>query len=394
MRQSSTVAALAAAVSSTILLAACGGGSGSGGTVAANGTVAVALTDAPACGFDEVNVTVAKVRIHKSDSADANDGGWTDITLDPARKINLVNLTNGALEELGEVDLPAGHYTQLRLVLAADNAGSGLANSVKPVNGAETKMATPSGIQSGIKLVGQFDVEAGAKSELVIDFDACRSVVTRGNGNYALKPVISLIRKATSGSISGYLDPALAGSHPVVNAELDGVIVKSTVPDANGYFKLSPLPQSAAGADYAVVVTADAHAAKVVNKVPVSAQADTPLSTSAEPLDLPASAMNTVSGTIDPADAMPTIAAGQSFSGGPTVTIAYANADASSGEYSISLPAAAPELAQYGSLPLSTSPVTSLAGKYSLTAAGTGVQPQTVNIDVSGGNVSKSFTLK
>src|SRR5450756_442741 len=79
------------------LLAALVTGCGSGGG-AAPGTLGVSLTDAPACGFDAVNVTVVKVRVHQSSSATDTDAGWTDITLNPARKINLLNLTNGVLD--------------------------------------------------------------------------------------------------------------------------------------------------------------------------------------------------------------------------------------------------------------------------------------------------------
>lgn len=39
-----------------------GGGGGSGSVQA--GVLSVSLTDAPACGFDEVNVTVSRVRVH------------------------------------------------------------------------------------------------------------------------------------------------------------------------------------------------------------------------------------------------------------------------------------------------------------------------------------------
>ena len=83
----------------------------------------MSLSDAPACGFNAVNVTVVKVRVHQSSPASNNDAGWTDITLNPARKINLLNLTNGVLDNLGETPLAAGHYTQLRLVLDP-NTGS------------------------------------------------------------------------------------------------------------------------------------------------------------------------------------------------------------------------------------------------------------------------------
>ncbi|HCN88685.1 MAG TPA: hypothetical protein DIT28_05835, partial [Oxalobacteraceae bacterium] len=93
------------------LLAACGGG---GGSSSAPGTLGVAMTDAPSCGYDAVNVTVNKVRVNQSATASDTDAGWTDITLNPAKKINLLNLTNGALEQLGETPLAAGHYTQLR----------------------------------------------------------------------------------------------------------------------------------------------------------------------------------------------------------------------------------------------------------------------------------------
>src|SRR5262245_58231184 len=76
------------------LATGCGGGgdSGSGGGTAQPGTVSVSMTDAPACGFDAVNVTVSKVRIHQSDTASENSAGWADITLNPPRKINLLDL--------------------------------------------------------------------------------------------------------------------------------------------------------------------------------------------------------------------------------------------------------------------------------------------------------------
>ena len=98
------------------LAAGCGGG-GDSGRGPGPGTLGVSMTDSPSCGFDAVNVTVVKVRVHKSSSATGSDAGWTDITLNPARKINLLDLNNGVLDYFGQTALPAGHYTQLRLVL-------------------------------------------------------------------------------------------------------------------------------------------------------------------------------------------------------------------------------------------------------------------------------------
>src|SRR5512135_2521076 len=183
----------------TVFAAGCGGGGdGGSGATAQPGTASVSMTDAPACGYDQVNVTVSKVRIHQSDTADDNAPGWTEITLNPARKINLFDLNdptqpNFALLTLGQTPLAAGHYTQLRLVLDR-NTGQSLANSVV-LSGTKNEIAldTPSGIQSGIKLIHQFTVNSGQRVDLLLDFDACHSIVQTGNTTYKLKPVIKVI---------------------------------------------------------------------------------------------------------------------------------------------------------------------------------------------------------
>ena len=58
-------------------LVACGGGDSSPSP--AMGSLKASITDAPACGFDEVNITVSKVRVNQSATASETDGGWTDI---------------------------------------------------------------------------------------------------------------------------------------------------------------------------------------------------------------------------------------------------------------------------------------------------------------------------
>jgi len=382
-------------------LVACGGGGGSGGstptTTASTGTLSVALTDAPACGFDSVNVTVNKVRVNSSASASDTDAGWTDITLNPARKINLLNLTNGVLDTLGQADLPAGHYSQLRLVLDA-NAGTGLANSVMPTGGTEQTLTTPSAVQSGIKLVNEFDVAAGQRVDLVLDFDACKSVVTQGKGKYLLKPVVKVVPVAAVG-ISGVVATSLLGSHVVVSAQQNGTIVASTVPNpTTGEFFLSHL----ATGNYDVVVTADGHATDVIGAVPV-ASGSTVVSTSAAPLDLPVSATNSIAGTVTlPANATEAayVSAKQTFAAGPTVTVKYAGADISTGAYTIAnLPVTAPQYAVYSAtLPLAFTAATTVlpgVGKYRVEASGTGYTTGAINaVDISTANAAAvNFTL-
>lgn len=379
--------ALAFSLIAMSALSACGGGGGSDSS--GQGTLSVSLTDAPACGFDAVNVTVSKVRVHQSGNADADAGGWHEITLNPARKINLLNLTNGVLDSLGQTSLPAGTYTQLRLVLA--NTGP-LANSVKPTSGIETALVTPSGLTSGIKLNGNFEVAAGTTTELTLDFDACKSIVTRGNGTYALKPVISIIPMATSGAITGFIDPTIAATNkPVISAQVDGVIVRSTVPATDGTFSLSPLNAG----NYNVVITADSHASDVITGVPVTAKASTAIGNNTAPIALAPSAERTVSGTVTPADIESEVIATQTFAAGPKVTVKYQNAVALTGGYSLSLPIAAPMLGQYGSgtLPISFAADPSQAGKYSINASAANYQSQSSAIDISAANQVKDFAL-
>ena len=103
--------ALPLVLTAAATLAACGGGGGGG---AGSGTLRLGMTDAPACGYDQVNVTVDRVRVHQSSTAGDNDAGWTEVVLSPAKRIDLLSLTNGVLEELGQTALPAGIYRASR----------------------------------------------------------------------------------------------------------------------------------------------------------------------------------------------------------------------------------------------------------------------------------------
>ena len=209
------------------LLAACGGGGGDGSTpappAAATGTLRVALTDAPACGFDHVYVTVERVRVHQTSSASDNDAGWSEVVLNPAQRIDLLGLTNGVLAELGQTLLVAGQYQQVRLVLRP-NGGGTPANSVVPTGGTETPLDTPSATQSGLKLVHGFTVPPNTLTDLLLDFDACRSVVRKGNGGFNLKPVIRVIPRGTA-AIVGTVDPALIGV--TVSVQKNGTVVRA-----------------------------------------------------------------------------------------------------------------------------------------------------------------------
>ena len=400
--QFSRIALFASSAIAAATLAACGGGGGASTPASAStmGTLGVSMTDAPACGFDAVNVTVNKVRVNQSASASDTDAGWTDITLSPAKKINLLNLSNGVLEALGDTPLTQGHYSQLRLVLDA-NGGAGLANSVIATGSTtEASLVTPSATQSGIKLVNEFDVVAGQRVDLVLDFNACKSVVTTGNGKYLLKPVVKVIPTAVNG-ISGFVSTALLGSHVTVSAQQNGAIVSATVPSATGEFFLARLVPGS----YDVVINADDRAASVIAAVPVaSTTSTTALSTATLPITMAASASGSIGGVVTLAPVSATeaayVAAKQSFAAGPTVIVKYQGADLTTGAYTLAkLPTAAAQYATYNAtLPLvftQSLGSTPGAGKYTLDASATGYTLKSLTpVDISLGNqLNVNFSL-
>ncbi|HYP85510.1 DUF4382 domain-containing protein [Variovorax sp.] len=386
------------------MLAACGGGGGGGagggsggdggigGTGATSGKMRVSLTDAPACGYDAVNVTIEKIRVHASSGAEPDASGWFDLPLAQPQRVDLLKLTNGVLFPLAETQLPAGHYQQMRLVLAANNATSPLANSVVPSGSTEVPLDTPSAQQSGLKLNMDVDVPADKVVDVVIDFDACKSVVKRGNsGRYNLKPVISVIPVINDGGmrVEGWLDPALAGPATLVALQQQGVTVKATYPTADGRFALFPVPAGT----YDLVVTAPGRATTVVTGVPVTDATVTALGSSTLPLVSPVSTMREVEGTVVPDTA--TVRALQTLGGGPVIEVAAPPVAADTGDFLMALPIAAPLRAPYlaGATSYAFAPDAGAAGRYTVTASGNGTSASTV-IDVTAPVAPLAFDLR
>jgi uncharacterized protein DUF4382 len=382
---------LVCALTAASITAGCGGGDGSSAPSsampAATGTLRIALTDAPACGFEQVNITVQSVRVHPSSTANDNDSGWTTIALSPPRKIDLLTLTNGALLDLGQTAIAAGQYSLLRLVLAPNAAGSP-ANSVVPIGGAETPLDTPSATQNGLKVNHVFTVSQGQLTDLVVDFDACRSIVTRGNGTFGLKPVLTVLPR-NAATIAGVVDPAVTSV--TVSAQKDGVVLRATVPNATGQFALAPVDPSKS--PYDVVLSANGRATSVVSGVPAVSNTTTTISTASAPLAMPASTTGIANGKVLPASASGAVRALQQVGAVPTIEVAHVNADAS-GNYSLTLPLDAPRLATYSTtLPLTFNAQPASAAKYTLEASAAGYATQTRAVTVGAAPVTNDFTL-
>jgi hypothetical protein len=202
-----------AIIISSILLYGCGGGGGGGGSASSTGTLKLAITDKPSDAYDKVVIAIREIRVvptGKENAAD-NDPGLPVLARFATPRVIDVMLLQFVQQALGEIILPAGSYSQIRLVLEPNPGGQG-----QPVNYLTLKSApltkiplkTPSGQQSGLKVLGPVEVKPGIINAVMIDFDPNTAIVVRGNGDYNLKPTgIRLVAMSDVltqfGSISG-----------------------------------------------------------------------------------------------------------------------------------------------------------------------------------------------
>ncbi len=334
-----------------LLLYACGGG-GSGGGV---GTLSTALTDSTTDEYQAIYVTIARVEVHN----DAG-GSWETVAT-PDATYNLLDLVNGVRENLGMATLGAGHYTQMRLIIGlTPDAGLNLFSQPHPYanyfiakDGAIHELKVPSGPQTGLKLVNGFDIDTDQTTELILDFDALRSVVMAGSsGQYLLKPTIKVLDTAEGAKVSGTV--ADAGTEPptplsgaLVTAQTadtgagidvkDQVVVEAgTLTDANGGYALFLAP-----ATYNLVAIAAGYL-PACSPVDLSAGETSQVDFS---LTAAAAAPGTIAGSVSIADAVAdqhvTIDFRQDVDCGGTsqvVTVKSLNV-ADGGSYTVELPA-------------------------------------------------------
>jgi len=165
--------------------------------------VNVRLTDGPGP-YNAVYIDLQSVEITGSDGVAV----MLDVN---ARQYNLLNYLNGTDTLIATGILDVAGIEQIRLLLGPNNS--------VVVNGVSHPLSTPSAEQSGLKLQVHLALEAGVLYSILLDFDANKSIVSTGNGNYKLKPVIRTIETALSGAIKGKISPA--GTFAIVTATSD-----------------------------------------------------------------------------------------------------------------------------------------------------------------------------
>lgn len=278
---------LAVACAAGFILSSCSSGGGSHSTMPA--TVNVAVSDPATCSapqgpFRHIYLTITDVQINASASAGDNDAGWIDLTPNLQQNPQQVDMLGQANNQCflamlsSGTELQPGSYQQIRIVLASNStsvSGNVCGNTANCVTLTSDPLSTPQPLllssesQTGLKIPsgqisgGQFTIAAGQTKDLDVDFDACASIVTQGNGKYRLKPVLHAGEVSlTSSSINGTIvdsvtGQSIVGGNTVVALEqkdstgIDRVIME-TVTNPTGAFVFCPVPAGT----YDVVVAA------------------------------------------------------------------------------------------------------------------------------------------
>ena len=237
------------------MFVACGGDDGSSSSN--TGTLSLSLTDAATDEYRAVYVTIDEVKVHVGDD---EDGEW-QVVAQPEKTYNLLELVNGVLVTLGTAELDSGHYTQMRLIIGDDpdeglnlfDEGHPHGNYIIDSSYDIHELKIPSGFQTGVKLVHQFEIIDSLATELILDFDASKSIVKAGNnGEYLLKPTIKVIDTMELAVVSGIVkDDADAPNgleggmvtaqtyNDSASDEKDEVVIhSSTFTDDSGNYKL------------------------------------------------------------------------------------------------------------------------------------------------------------
>lgn len=140
------------------------------------GTLNVFVTDTPPAdvNWSHVYVTFTLIQVHRANAS--QESGWHNITV-TQRTVDLLSVkTTSAL--LGSSSLPAGMYTQLRIVVEKSWGVT--------TTGAMFNFTVPSG---DLRVTHPFQVTKGQEAGVTLDIDLSHSIHLTSNG-YLFTPVI------------------------------------------------------------------------------------------------------------------------------------------------------------------------------------------------------------
>lgn len=202
---------------------------------------------------------------------DGENADWV-VIFEGQKEFNLLDLRNGRTDLLANTTIPAGTYSEMRLIVTQ--------GTVTLKDGREFKLKIPSGAHSGIKLHFTFTVGEGQEKQLLLDVNLSRAFKVIPGGaikhakdirGFMFRPCLGarLINIVQAGSIGGLVtDTSQAPlANVTVTALRDGQEVASTSTDVDGTYSLVGLTTGT----YTVTFSAEGYVETQVADVAVTA---------------------------------------------------------------------------------------------------------------------------
>ena len=203
-----------------------------------SGTLRILATDAP---FDFEGVASAKITVGNIKLRQAS--GNSISVMDEEVTLDLLQLRNGLVDTLANIELPAGAYDEIILIISQA--------SVDMKDGKHYDLKVPSGAQSGLKVFVSPDlvVTTGLSHDVLLDFDLSRSFIAQGPASnitgFSFKPVIRAVNLSKAGTISGLVmdmsELGLPGA--TVTISKGDQVVATAITEEDGSFKILGLSE-------------------------------------------------------------------------------------------------------------------------------------------------------
>jgi len=196
-----------------------------------------------------------------ADDEDTGDDGSFVVIFEGERRLDLLDLRNGRTDLLADTQVPAGDYSQMRLIVTE--------GELTLKDGRTFLLTVPSGEQTGIKLHFDFSVADGEETQLLLDVDLSRAFQPIPGGhiddpstirNFHFRPSLAmrLINLLEAGSISGAVttmveDVSTPLASVAVTAYVDDQEVTTTSTEADGTYVLGGLTTGTYRVEFSLV---------------------------------------------------------------------------------------------------------------------------------------------
>lgn len=213
--------------------------------------VALYLTDDP-CQYDSVFIDIQDVEVKVDTSQHMHDdhfgddqddhlqdhhqgdqyGFWDTLSIRPG-VYNILKLRNGIDTLLGTANIPAGKIRNIRLTIGSNNSVviSGVTYPLQKFNGANNYEYVK------VHDEDEDNLYHAGQTSMWLDFNVCKSIIQL-NGNYYLRPFLSIFSMHDTGGLEGVILPFAARPYVTAWNDTDTATAK---PEENGEYKIRGL---------------------------------------------------------------------------------------------------------------------------------------------------------